>query len=145
MSTTGTQCTFLIPWVDFVMGEDVMFICEHEWFILSNGYEAYHQLNTCYASNAVFTICCSWSNLISTVVMHQRNRKWLSSRIPYYSNSIATFCILLISGDTEQNPGPKNPKRHGPAPRCVACENQLPEIISAVSVPHALILYMLSV
>ena len=35
------------------------------------------------------------------------NRKRLKSRIQYYSNSVATFQLLIITcGDIETNPGP---------------------------------------
>ena len=37
-----------------------------------------------------------------------RLRKFAASRILYYSNSVATFNVLLTCGDIETNPGPEN-------------------------------------
>ena len=50
------------------------------------------------------------------------------SRICYYSNSTATFQLLLIAGGVAQNPGPETEKaealrpRRTPAPVCPQCE-----------------------
>ena len=54
-------------------------------------------------------------------------RKWASSRLMYYNNSTATFCLLLKCGDIEMNPGPDAIKRSSQsrkqsAPRCTKCE-----------------------
>lgn len=53
---------------------------------------------------------------------HSRS-KWMSSQIPCYHNSVATFCII-ISGDAEVNPGPpkNNQNATKTAPRCVECD-----------------------
>ena len=55
------------------------------------------------------------------VVGTRCNRKWSRSRVTYYNNSIATFHLLLRSGDVEENPGPQNNNKQK-APCCVECE-----------------------
>lgn len=40
----------------------------------------------------------------------------------YYNNSTATFCLLLKSGDIEENPGPVSTNKKSTAPRCNECE-----------------------
>ena len=52
---------------------------------------------------------------------------WSAKKMLYYNNSFATFCLLLKSGDIEENPGPLNKKqatskRARTGPRCSECE-----------------------
>ena len=35
------------------------------------------------------------------------SRKYLKKKIPYYSNSIASFNMIICSGDIQVNPGPR--------------------------------------
>ena len=45
--------------------------------------------------------------LYNHVIKHERtNYKRLKSRIQYYSNSVATFQLLIACGDVQTNPGP---------------------------------------
>ena len=55
-------------------------------------------------------------------------KKWSYGRVFYYSNSTATFCVLLQCGDVNPNPGPEasRPSRRDrkllPDVRCSQCE-----------------------
>lgn len=48
------------------------------------------------------------SNKGGTFKLQILQGKWTASRKLYYNNSVATFSILIISGDIETNPGPEN-------------------------------------
>ena len=44
-------------------------------------------------------------------------KRYLRRNIPYYSNSVAVHCILLLAGDVEINPGDK--------PKCSDCQRTI--------------------
>lgn len=53
-------------------------------------------------------ICDLSPNKGGTFKPQPYQNKWTASRILYYNNSVATFSILIISGDIKTNPGPEN-------------------------------------
>lgn len=71
--------------------------------------------------------------------IHSR-RKWMSSQIPYYHNSVATFCVI-ISGDVEVNPDlPKiTQTQQRLLPDVLNATSQLLQIIDDVYASRALI------
>ena len=61
-----------------------------------------------------------YRDVIRCINFIKLKRRWSAKKMLYYNNSSTTYCLLLKSGDIEENPGPLIKKRA--TSRCSECE-----------------------